>query len=186
MIVVRVEGDTVHLMGSVGTPLSPAQWREAAAALFPGAGRVKLERMQDDGFDMSDSAVAGLKTKRPARNRDNSPGSSLDLAFQTWSFDQLCSTSPDLQSLSTRDTSGDIDRPSCRRRLAGGCSWCSRLAWQSPPLLCLLRSGGAVNSNSLAERGFANSVTTSPALPRFDGQGLLVALNLHGVTAGCA
>lgn len=41
MIVVKVEVDTVHLMGWVGTPLSPAQWREAAAALFPGAGRVK-------------------------------------------------------------------------------------------------------------------------------------------------
>lgn len=49
MIVVTVHGDTVHLMGWIGTPLTPSQWSQAAAVLFPGARRVRFERMQPDG-----------------------------------------------------------------------------------------------------------------------------------------
>ena len=49
MIVVTVHGDTVHLMGWIGTPLTPSQWSQAAAVFFPAARRVRFERMQADG-----------------------------------------------------------------------------------------------------------------------------------------
>jgi hypothetical protein len=44
MIAVTVEGDCLFLQGWIGTPLTPAQWRRAAADLFPEAKRVRFER----------------------------------------------------------------------------------------------------------------------------------------------
>lgn len=44
MIVVTVDGDCLFLQGWIGTPLTPAQWREAAALFFPEARRVRFER----------------------------------------------------------------------------------------------------------------------------------------------
>lgn len=49
MIVVTVHGDSIHLMGWIGRPLTPSQWSQAAAALYPGARHVRFERMQADG-----------------------------------------------------------------------------------------------------------------------------------------
>jgi hypothetical protein len=44
MIAVSEDGDCLHLQGWIGTPLTPAQWREGAAAHFPNAKRVRFER----------------------------------------------------------------------------------------------------------------------------------------------
>lgn len=44
MIVVTVEGDCLHLRGWIGTPLTPSEWRKAAADLFPDVRRVRFER----------------------------------------------------------------------------------------------------------------------------------------------
>ena len=38
------EGRTLHLLGWIGEPLTPAQWRAAKAALFPAAETVRFER----------------------------------------------------------------------------------------------------------------------------------------------
>lgn len=48
MIVVTVDGDCLHLAGWIGTPLTPSQWRKAAADLFPDARRVRFERRKGD------------------------------------------------------------------------------------------------------------------------------------------
>jgi len=50
MIAVTVEGDCLHLQGWIGTPLTPAQWRQAAAELFPDAKRVRFERHRAGEF----------------------------------------------------------------------------------------------------------------------------------------
>ena len=44
MIVVTEDGDALRLMGWIGAPLTPAEWRAAAAELFPAARRVCFER----------------------------------------------------------------------------------------------------------------------------------------------
>jgi hypothetical protein len=48
MIVVSEDGDCLHLQGWIGTPLTPAQWREGAAVHFPNAKRVRFERRKGD------------------------------------------------------------------------------------------------------------------------------------------
>jgi hypothetical protein len=50
MIAVTVDDDCLHLQGWIGTPLTPAQWRQAAAELFPGARRVRFERHRAGEF----------------------------------------------------------------------------------------------------------------------------------------
>lgn len=41
------EGETIFLLGWTGTPLSVAEWKEAADLLFPRAKRVSFERRKD-------------------------------------------------------------------------------------------------------------------------------------------
>ena len=57
MIVVTVEGDCLHLRGWIGTPLTPSQWREAAAKLFPNARRVRFERRKGDAVRQVELAL---------------------------------------------------------------------------------------------------------------------------------
>ena len=55
MIVVSPEdgGRMLHLQGWIGRPLTPAQWRAAAASLFPAARAVRFERRDAGGRERS-------------------------------------------------------------------------------------------------------------------------------------
>ncbi len=58
MIVVTEDGDCLHLQGWIGTPLTPAQWRQAAAELFPDAKRVRFERHRAGEFRTVELALS--------------------------------------------------------------------------------------------------------------------------------
>jgi len=63
MIAVTEDGDCLHLQGWIGTPLTPAQWRKAAAELFPEARRVRFERHRAGEFRTVELVLSQIVNK---------------------------------------------------------------------------------------------------------------------------
>ncbi len=70
MIVVTEDGDCLHLQGWIGTPLTPAQWRHAAAELFPEAKRVRFERHRAGEFRTVQLVLSQIVNKGMNDGRD--------------------------------------------------------------------------------------------------------------------